>query len=119
MSFKLLVLTGVIVSTVHLQIMDTLYTENANFEDLSEKGEKECNTISYKKEDYKVVKKDPELELDPNCVNDKILEKDGKKFCISGEGNDELQCKQTEGRCIFVRSKVSLKRGAIKIPFKF
>ena len=89
MSLKLLVLTTTMVSIVHLQIMD---------EHFWEKGDKKCNTISYNQEEFTFVKKDPAIKLHPDCVNDKILEKDGKKFCISGNGDDELKCKsESEG----------------------
>ena len=54
--------------------------------------EKKCDIVTYKEEDFNVVEKDPGTKFHKDCVNDLVLEKDGKKYCIS-KGNNLLECK--------------------------
>ena len=57
--------------------------------DFKEKG---CTTIKSKQGDFKIVGKDTE-KLHTDCVNNLVLEKDGERYCISGKGDDILECK--------------------------
>ena len=64
--------------------------------DINVENAEKCNIVTFKNEDFNVVEKDPGTEFHKDCVNDLVLEKDGKKYCIS-KGNDLLKCKK-EGK---------------------
>ena len=69
---------------------------------------KPCTIINSQKHgDFKVVGKGPETMLKEECVNNLILEKDGKKYCIA-KGDNLLRCK--EGKCK-IRKILELKYG--------
>ena len=62
---------------------------NSGFEQRNVKG---CKTVKSKEGVFKAIKKPPAMEIPKACVNKRIYEKDGEKYCISGEGNDLLEC---------------------------
>ena len=66
---------------------------------IEETQDKKCNIVTFKDEDFKFVEKDPETKFHRDCVNELVLEKDGKKYCISGKGDDLLKC-TNEGICV-------------------
>ena len=61
--------------------------------------DKMCETINSKKYgDFRVVGTSQEQPIPKECVNNLVLEKDGQTYCISGEGEDELECKSIDKR---------------------
>ena len=96
MSFPLYVAIYLLFPTHHLQNMvHQTKTWTDNVENTKVKA---CNIINSEElGDFKVVKKDPQTKLKKECVNDLILEKNGKKYCISGKGYDIIKCKN-EGK---------------------
>ena len=64
--------------------------DTVNFE---EQEVKDCNTIESPQGDFKVHVRDSGKKPHKDCVSNMVLEKDGKKFCISDKGDDDLQCK--------------------------
>ena len=95
MSFKLYV-PFCLFFIVHLQ--NLVHPTNSWDVSVEKTQEKKCNIVTSKDGDYKVVEKDPGTKFHKDCVNDLVLEKDGKKYCISGKGDDLLNCKN-EGIC--------------------
>ena len=69
---------------------------------------KPCTIINSQKHgDFKVVGKGPETMLKEECVNNLILEKDGKKYCIA-KGDNLLRCK--EGKCKIRKIRIKIWR---------
>ena len=67
---------------------------------------KPCNIVnSQKLGDFKVLEKGPATMLKEGCVNNLVLEKEGRKYCIS-KGDDLLKCK--EGKCKIRKIKTKI-----------
>ena len=90
-------LLKVYVSFCLLILQNMVHPTNTWDANVEETQNKKCNIVTYKDEDFKVVEKDQEIKLSKDCVNDLVLEKGGKKYCIA-KGNDLLKCKK-EGNC--------------------
>ena len=69
------------------------WSDNVDLKSFPLKG---CETITTKQGDYNIVGKIGK-HLPKECVNNVKLEKDGEIYCISGRGDDKLECKENQG----------------------
>ena len=73
-------------------LQNLVYPTNSWDVNVEKTQEKKCNMVTSKQGDFKVVEKDPGTKFHKDCVNDLVLEKDSKKYCLT-KGSDLLQCK--------------------------
>ena len=95
MSFPLYVAIYLLFPTHHLQNMvHQTKTWTDNVENTKVKA---CNIINSEElGDFKVVKKDPQTKLKKECVNDLILEKNGKQAYMAYKSRFNIKLKFIE-----------------------
>ena len=97
MSSKLYLLIFLLVSNAYLQ--DIFNPSNPWAEYVENQMREKCKTIIRVRDkgEFKVGGRISKEKLPTECVNDLALEMNGETYCISGKGNDKLQCKE-EGK---------------------
>ena len=89
MQFKKFVPIFLLLSSVNTQNMDQ--TLNPEDENVDFKNRKKCPIIESPKGDFNVVGESKDVPGE--CINNLVLEKDNKKYCMK-KGNNLLKCKQ-------------------------
>ena len=89
MQFKKFVPIFLLLSSVNTQNMDQ--TLNPEDENVDFKNRKKCPIIESPKGDFNVVGESKDVPGE--CINNLVLEKDNKKYCMK-KGNNLLKCKE-------------------------